>query len=118
MNNIGKFEAETNLHNHVKNLFPICRSITGRELEKLYLILKNYHKEFKRLRFPTGKKVFDWEIPKEWIIRNAYLEHLETGKKYAEFKKNNLHLVGYFYSNKYGCSFKMTITNLYFRKST
>ena len=44
--------------------------------------------------YKTGEKVFDWEIPKEWIIRDAYLEH-EKGAKFAEFKKNNLHIVGY-----------------------
>ena len=52
-------------------------------------------KEYDRLKFRSGLKVFDWEIPKEWNIKNAYLEHIESGKRYAEFTKNNLHLVGY-----------------------
>ena len=42
----------------------------------------------------TGTKAFDWEIPQEWRVRDAYLEH-ESGQKFAEFTKNNLHLVGY-----------------------
>ena len=46
-------------------------------------------------KFKSGKKVFDWIVPEEWEINNAYIEHLKTGKKFAEFKKNNLHLVGY-----------------------
>ena len=47
------------------------------------------------MRFKTRSKVFDWEIPMEWNIKDAYFEHIETGQRYAEFKKNNLHIVGY-----------------------
>lgn len=43
----------------------------------------------------SGTKVFDWEVPKEWNIQNSYLEHLESGERYAEFKASNLHVVGY-----------------------
>ena len=50
--------------------------------------------EFKIIKFKTGDKVFDWEVPQEWCINDAYIEH-ESGKRFAEFKKNNLHLVGY-----------------------
>ena len=77
-----------------KDLFPICRSITG---EGTRLTLKYFEKinpELKRLKFKSGTKVFDWEIPKEWNIKNAYIEH-ESGKKFANFKENNLHIVGY-----------------------
>ena len=47
-----------------------------------------------RFKFETGKKIFDWEVPKEWVIRDAYLVD-PNGNKIAEFKKNNLHLMGY-----------------------
>jgi len=47
-----------------------------------------------RLVFKTGLKVFDWLIPKEWIVRDAYLID-PNGKKRAEYKVNNLHLIGY-----------------------
>lgn len=80
---------------HLKLLFPYCRSITGDGSRKTLSYFENYHYEFKRLKFKSGKKVFDWIIPKEWNIKNAFIEHVETKKKYAEFSLNNLHIVGY-----------------------
>jgi len=44
--------------------------------------------------FKTGRKVFDWVIPDEWNIYDAYIEH-ESGQRFAEFTKNNLHVLGY-----------------------
>ena len=87
--------SHKNLYEHLKCLFPICRSITGEGIRKTLDYFENYHKEFERVKFKTGEKVLDWEIPKEWNIKEAYIEHLETGTRYAEFKKNNLHIVGY-----------------------
>ena len=72
-----------------KDLFPICRSITGEGVRKTLFYFKKLNPEFKILKFATGKKVFDWVIPKEWNIRDAYIEH-ESGKRFAEFKKCNL----------------------------
>ena len=43
---------------------------------------------------PSGTQVFDWTIPKEWIVRSAYII-TPSGKKICDFSKNNLHLVGY-----------------------
>ena len=77
-----------------KDLYPICRSITGEGTRKTLSYFKKLNPEFKKLQFKTGQKVFDWVIPKEWNIRDAYLEH-ESGKRFAEFKKCNLHVVGY-----------------------
>ena len=77
-----------------KDLFPIYRSITGDGTRMTLSYFEKINPEFRRLKFKTGKKVFDWEIPKEWNIKDAYLEH-ESGEKYAEFKKCNLHIVGY-----------------------
>ena len=77
-----------------KDLFSICRSITGDGTRMTLSYFEKINPEFRRLKFKTGQKVFDWEIPKEWNIKDAYLEH-ESGKRYAEFKKCNLHIVGY-----------------------
>ena len=77
-----------------KDLFSICRSITGNGTRMTLSYFEKINPEFRRLKFKTGQKVFDWEIPKEWNIKDAYLEH-ESGEKYAEFKKCNLHIVGY-----------------------
>ncbi len=77
-----------------KKLFPLNRSICGPDIRKSFDFFQNNHKEFKRISFKSGEKVFDWIIPNEWIIHNGYIEH-ESGKRFADFKKNNLHIVGY-----------------------
>ena len=77
-----------------KDLFPICRSITGDGVRNTLKYFKKINPEFIQLSFKTGKKVFDWTIPQEWKINDAYFQH-ESGKKFADFKKNNLHVIGY-----------------------
>ena len=77
-----------------KELFPLCRSLTGNGTRKTLNYFKNINKEFKIIKFKSGKKVFDWVIPQEWNINDAYIEH-ESKKRFAEFKKNNLHIIGY-----------------------
>ena len=77
-----------------KDLFPLCRSLTGEGNRKTIKYFTKLNPEFKILKFKSGQKVFDWNIPDEWNVKDAYIQH-ESGKKYAAFKKNNLHLVGY-----------------------
>lgn len=80
--------------NLAKELYPINRSITGEGLRKtISLIQKKVI--LKRKFFRSGKKVFDWTIPKEWNIKNGYILDLKNKKKYANFIENNLHIVGY-----------------------
>ena len=71
----------------------------GPDIRKNFNKFIEIHPEFKYLNFPTNMNLFDWEVPEEWIINDAYLEH-ESGKRFAEFKKNNLHLVGYSHENE------------------
>ena len=81
-------------YNIGKKLFPLNRSITGKDtLKSLQIISKNF-KKFKIKKIQSGKKVFDWKIPAEWNVKEAYI--LDKNKdKIVDFKKNNLHLVGY-----------------------
>lgn len=74
-------------------LFPINRSILGEGYKKSLKILCDYI-DFKIHKFPSGKKVFDWVVPKDWIIKDGYILTPEN-KKICEFKKNNLHVMGY-----------------------
>lgn len=99
MKNLLKNNQEDNLTGEkmlqtCKYLFPKNRSLMGPDIRESYRTFQDLHQEFKKIIFNTGQKVFDWEVPEEWIINDAYLEH-ESGRKFAEFKKNNLHLVGY-----------------------
>ena len=87
-------------------LFPISRSITGIGYRKSLNILSKYIR-FKKLNYPTGKKVFDWVVPKEWVIKDAYIKKINepnklskdkdvvSGEKIIDFKINNLHVVNY-----------------------
>ena len=77
-----------------KDLFPLCISLIGEGNRKTLEFFKKINPEFKILKFKSGSKVFDWKIPDEWIIKDSYLEH-ESGKRFAEFKKSNLHVVNY-----------------------
>ena len=77
----------------LKELFPICRSITGEGVRETLRIIQK-HIPIKIHGIPSGTKVFDWEVPKEWNIKDAYIMD-EEGNKIVDFKKNNLHVVGY-----------------------
>ena len=78
-----------------KEMFPICRSITGDGVRETYKILEKYlDTEFKLTEVPTGTEVFDWTVPKEWNITDAYIENAQ-GEKIVDFKENNLHVLGY-----------------------
>ena len=77
-----------------KKLYPLNRSLTGKGTKKTLGILK---KEFPKLvikRIKSGTNVFDWKIPDEWNISDAYVID-KYGNKIIDFKKNNLHIVGY-----------------------
>ena len=77
-----------------KELWPINRSITGDGVRASLKKIKKIIPNLKIVEVPTGKKVFDWKIPKEWNVREAWLKSPD-GKKIADFAKNNLSLVGY-----------------------
>lgn len=77
-----------------KELFPICRSITGNGVRQTFDILKRYMPDMKMHEVPTGTKVFDWTIPNEWNIKEAYIEN-ENGERIVDMKVNNLHVMGY-----------------------
>ena len=83
----------TEMYNLLKNLFPICRSITGNGVRETLRLIKE-HIPIKIREVPSGTKVFDWTVPKEWNIRDAYVLG-PKGNKIIDFKKNNLHVVGY-----------------------
>jgi aminopeptidase-like protein len=77
----------------IAELYPICRSITGDGLrETLRLLQRQIPLELREV--PTGTQVFDWTVPKEWNIRDAYVINA-TGDRVIDFQKSNLHVVNY-----------------------
>lgn len=85
------------MHNWVRDLFPICRSITGEGVRKTLDFLSKKLAPGGDIRVysvPSGTKAFDWTVPDEWNVRDAWVED-PAGRRIIEFKKNNLHLMGY-----------------------
>ncbi len=87
-------EEGRGMYSLAEEIFPICRSLTGNGVRQTFDILKKYMPDIKVSEVPTGTRVFDWTIPKEWNIEEAYLED-ENGERIVDFKVNNLHVVGY-----------------------
>ncbi len=102
--------------NLAKNkLFPICRSITGRGLVKTLNYIKNEFPALKIKKIKSGTKVFDWIVPDEWNVSDAYILD-KYNKKIINFKKNNLHLVGYSIPVNKFISKKQLLKKIYFLK--
>jgi aminopeptidase-like protein len=74
-------------------IYPICRSITGDGVRKTLAAIRA-HIPLEVHEVPTGTAVFDWVIPREWNIREAYIKN-ERGEKIVDFKQSNLHVMGY-----------------------
>ncbi len=78
----------------IKKLFPICRSITGNGVRKSLDIIKKKIPNLDIKEIPSGTKVYDWNVPKEWNVHDAWVMD-SNGNKIIDFKINNLHLVNY-----------------------
>ncbi len=83
----------TKIYNLANDLFPVCRSLTGSGVRHTLSVLANVH-PMAIYEIPTGTEVFDWTVPKEWNIEDAFILNGQ-GEKIVDFKKNNLHVVGY-----------------------
>ena len=91
----------------MKDLWDFPRSLTGHGTRKTLEYIKGIIPDLNIHSFKSGSKVFDWEIPDEWNIYDAYIEH-ESGKRFAEFSKNNLHILGY----SIPCDMKISLSEL------
>jgi aminopeptidase-like protein len=83
----------TEIHGLITELFPICRSITGNGVRETLSIIGR-HIPLEIHEVPTGTEVFDWTVPKEWNIRDAYIKN-SRGEKVVDYRKSNLHVVNY-----------------------
>ena len=90
---IGPDDVGESMYELIRELYPICRSITGNGVrETLRHVGK--HISLKVREVPTGTQVFDWTVPKEWNIRDAYVKNSD-GIKVIDFKKSSLHVLNY-----------------------
>ena len=99
----------------LKKLFPLNRSLTGAGTKKTIKILQQEIFGLKIKKIKSNTKVFDWRIPKEWNVKDAYIKY--KNRKIIDFKKNNLHLVGYSHPFFGKLKFKDLKKHLYFLKS-
>jgi aminopeptidase-like protein len=74
-------------------LYPICRSITGNGVRQT-LKLINQRIELDWHEVPSGTRVFDWEVPLEWNIEDAWIG-APDGRRVVDFKAHNLHILNY-----------------------
>jgi len=93
---LAELDAEAagrEIHAFAAEVYPICRSITGdgvrRTLEVLRRVVPLEVREV-----PTGTRVFDWEVPREWNVRDAYVKDA-YGHRVIDFRRHNLHLLSY-----------------------
>jgi aminopeptidase-like protein len=86
-------EIGSKMFRYMEELFPVCRSITGDGIRQtLDRISKRIPLELHEV--PTGTDVFDWTIPKEWNIRDAFIKD-PSGRRVVDFRDHNLHVMSY-----------------------
>ena len=100
-----------------KILFPLHRSLMGKDNLKTLEIIKSIIPSMKIKFFRSGKKSFDWTVPKEWNLEEAYIADMQ-GNKIINVTNNNLHVVQYSISVDKVLSFRELKDNLYFIKSS
>ena len=102
------------MEKYFDRLFPLNRSLTGKDYQKSLNII-NEIIPLRKINFKSGQRVFDWKIPLEWNVRKAYIKN-QKGEKIIDFNQNNLHLLGYSQNLKKRISFNQLKKNLYFIK--
>lgn len=83
-----------NAYQTCKDLFPICRSLTGDGVRSTLQYIKKILPELVIHEVKTGETAFDWTVPNEWNIKDAYIKD-GSGKRVVDFKHSNLHVVSY-----------------------
>ena len=82
------------MYQWAEDLFPINRSITGQGVRATLDYIKEFLPALNIESITSGTPVFDWVVPDEWEVSEAYILSSD-GEKVVDFKENNLHLVGY-----------------------
>jgi aminopeptidase-like protein len=82
------------IHKLATRLWPLNRSLTGDGVRETLSVLKEHLPQLTYHEVPSGTQAFDWKVPKEWRVKQAYIT-TPCGKRICDFAQNNLHLVGY-----------------------
>ena len=87
------------IYDFAGKLFPVCRSITGAGVRKTFELINEELRasgtpELSIFEVPSGSVAFDWTVPKEWSIKEGYIEN-EQGERIIDFEENYLHILGY-----------------------
>ena len=102
------------IEHYFDRLWPICRSITGDGLRESFRILQEII-PLELTEVSSGTQVFDWQVPDEWAIRDAWII-TPDGEKTTDFKVNNLHVVNYSVPVDKEMSFDELEPHLYYEK--
>ncbi len=89
-----KVTLAADMHGLLVELFPLCRSLTGPGVRETLKILRREFPGLSIYEVPSGTPVFDWTVPEEWAIREAWVKN-SHGEKVIDFCQSNLHVVGY-----------------------
>jgi len=89
----GLAETGQELHGFAADLYPICRSITGNGIRQTFESIGR-RIPLRVTEVPSGTPVFDWIVPKEWNIRDAFIAR-PGGKRIVDFRCSNLHVMSY-----------------------
>ena len=81
------------IENYFDRLWPITRSLSG-EGNRYSLKILSELIDLKIKEVPSGTRCFDWKVPPEWNIKDAWIKD-SHGNKIVDFSKNNLHVLGY-----------------------
>lgn len=100
------------IHEFAKELWPINRSITGEGVRATLNRIKKHLPDLEIKSVSSGTNVFDWVVPKEWLLKEAYIV-TPNGEKICDFKVNNLHILGYSTSFEGNVNLEELKENLY-----
>ena len=85
--------AGAKIHALMRELFPICRSISGDGVRRTFELVSR-HVPLELTEVPTGTEVLDWAVPREWNIREAWIAD-PSGRRIVDFQDSNLHVLNY-----------------------